>query len=267
MIKNKLHFCTYSSGKKYDISSKHIIKMAKKSGLFNKTKIYSPIDLEPSFRDRFNHILSQPRGGGFWLWKHHIIEKELSRVNNNDFVIYSDAGSSFNYHGTQRFQEYIEMLNSSNYGTFRMEGLKQHKEKYYTKKEIFNYFDVKISSRIADTSQYMGGHLIFKKNDHTLEFMNQFKATIYENIELITDSNNKEIQIEEFIENRHDQSIMSLISKKIGTVSIQNETYFDESSTTQFQYPFLSVRHYGHKFKDRTRYYLNHKKYREPIFF
>ena len=51
--------------------------------------------------------------------------------------------------------------------------------------------------------------------------MNLFKKTINENIELITDSNNKEIQIEEFIENRHDQSIMSIISKKIGTVSIK----------------------------------------------
>ncbi len=262
-----MHFCTYSSGKKYDISSKHIIKMAKKSGLFKNTKIYSPKDLEPQFRDKFKNILSQSRGGGFWLWKHHVIEKELSKANNNDFVIYSDAGSSFNYRGAQRFNEYIEMVNSSNYGTFRIEGLQQHKEKYYTKKEVFNYFDEKTSSRSGDTPQYMGGHLIFKKNDHTFEFMSLFKKIIYENIELITDHNNKEIQIEEFIENRHDQSIMSMISKKIGTASIENETYFDENSINQYQYPFLSVRHYGHKFKDRTKYYLNYKKYREPIFF
>ena len=262
-----MHFCTYSSGKKYDISSKHIIKMAKKSRLFESTRIYNPSDLELQFRNKFDDILSQPRGGGFWLWKHHIIEKELSKVNNNDFVIYSDAGSSFNYHGTERFKEYIEMVNSSNYGTFRIEGLEQHKEKYYTKKEIFNYFDLKSSDRLGDSPQYMGGHLIFKKNEHTFEFMNLFRTAINEDIELITDSNNKEIQIEEFIENRHDQSIMSMISKKIGTVSIENETYFDENSINQSQYPFLSVRHYGHRFKDRTRYYLNHKKYREPIFF
>ena len=58
--------------------------------------------------------------------KHHIIEKELAKVQT--FVIYSDAGSSFNYRGVERFNEYIEMLNSSNYGTFRIEGLEQHKE-------------------------------------------------------------------------------------------------------------------------------------------
>ena len=262
-----MHFCTYSSGKIYDISSKHIVKMANKSGIFKNTKIYGPNDLEPKFKDKFNHILSQPRGGGFWLWKHHIIEKELAKVNKNDFVIYSDAGSSFNYRGVERFNEYIEMLNSSNYGTFRIEGLQQHKEKYYTKKEIFNFFDTDTSNKIGETPQYMGGHLIFKKNDHTFEFINLFKKTINENIELITDSNNKEIQNEEFIENRHDQSIMSIISKKIGTVSIKNETYFDENSINQFQFPFLSVRHYGHKLKDRTKFYLNHKKYREPIYF
>jgi len=262
-----MHFCTYSSGKKYSISSKHITKMAKKSGLFENTKIYRPEDLDPQFREKFINILSKSRGGGYWLWKHHIIENELSKVNNNDFVIYSDAGSSFNYHGVERFKEYIEMLNSSNYGTFRIEGLKEHKEKHFTKKEIFNYFDIDTSSKFANTPQYMGGHLIFKKNEHTLEFINLFKATIYENINLISDINNKEIQIKEFVENRHDQSIMSMISKKIGTVSIQNETYFDKNSTNQYKYPFLSVRHYGHGFKDRTKYYLNHNKYREPIFF
>lgn len=267
MIKNKIHFCTYSSGKKYSISSKHIIKMAKKSGLFENTKIYKIKDLDSQFKEKFSNILSQPKGGGYWLWKHHIIEKELSILNDNDYLVYSDAGSSFNYHAVERFKEYIDMLNSSNFGTFRIEGLKNQKEKFYTKKEIFNYFDINTSSEIANTPQYMGGHLIFKKNEHTLEFINIFKATINENIKLITDFKNKEIQIKEFLDNRHDQSIMSMISKKIGTISIQNETYFEKNSTNQYKYPFLSVRHYGHGIKDRTKYYLNHKNYREPIFF
>ncbi|BCV01084.1 hypothetical protein CM15mP35_04570 [bacterium] len=33
-------------------------------------------------------------------------------------------------------------------------------------------------------------------------------------------------QIEGFNENRHDQSIFSLLSKKIGGVTIKNETHF-----------------------------------------
>ena len=34
-------------------------------------------------------------------------------------------------------------------------------------------------------------------------------------------------QIKEFIENRHDQSILSVMSKKYGSEIIENETYFE----------------------------------------
>jgi len=262
-----MHFCTYTDSKKYDMSAKHLVKLAKKSDLFSSSVIYTQNELDVEFKQRYSNILFQPRGGGYWLWKHHIIEKELNKVNENDFVIYSDAGSSFNYYAVKRFNEYIDILNDSKYGTFRIEGLKSHKEKYYTKKEIFDYFNLETESRHGNAIQYMGGHLIFKKNDHTYEFLKMFKKILENKIDLITDSHNKEIQINEFIENRHDQSLMSIISKLIGTASIKNETYFEKNSNNQHDYPFLSVRNYSQGIRDRTSFYLNMKKYREPIYF
>ena len=60
---------------------------------------------------------------------------------------------------------------------------------------------------------------------------------------------------------------MSVISKKYGGVILENETFFKKNSTSQFNYPFLSVRHYGHGFKDRIKYnYLRYKK-NTPIYF
>ena len=115
--------------------------MAKKSGLFENTKIYRPEDLDPQFREKFINILSKSRGGGYWLWKHHIIENELSKVNNNDFVIYSDAGSSFNYHGVERFKEYIKEFVVRN--GLRMHLLKEFDcilVRYY----ILNHFNVDV---------------------------------------------------------------------------------------------------------------------------
>ena len=71
-----------------------------------------------------------------------------------------------------------------------------------------------------------------------------------------------------FIENRHDQSIMSILTKLYGGIIIQNETYFTKDSSEQIDYPFLSVRNYGHGFRDRIKYQLNINKIKTtPIWF
>ena len=88
-----------------------------------------------------------------------------------------------------------------------------------------------------------------------------------EDINLLTDFYTSN-QVEKFIENRHDQSIMSLISKTMGCESIANETYFEEFSDKQYLYPFLSVRHYGHGKRDRIKYFINYKNIKKiPIYF
>ena len=50
-----------------------------------------------------------PKGGGYWIWKHHIIENMLNEMAPNDILIYCDAGASLNlnYKALKRFNEYI----------------------------------------------------------------------------------------------------------------------------------------------------------------
>ncbi|BCV01085.1 MAG: hypothetical protein CM15mV39_0900 [uncultured marine virus] len=55
----------------------------------------------------------------------------------------------FNYYAKNRFKHYVDELNASNYGNFRIECESIHKEKDWTTKELFEYFD------INDSSQYL----------------------------------------------------------------------------------------------------------------
>ena len=41
-------------------------------------------DIDPEFYAKNKFILNQPRGAGYWLWKHYIIKDALSRVNDGD---------------------------------------------------------------------------------------------------------------------------------------------------------------------------------------
>jgi hypothetical protein len=267
MSKQKIHFITYGDTQKYGISKKHILNLAKNSNIFNECIGYKKEDLDINFLNKYKKIFEASRGGGFYIWKQKIIFDHLQSMNQNDILFYSDAGSSFNPLGKKRFLEYIELLNLSEFGNLRFENKKKYIEKYWTIKELFDYFNIAMNSEEAQSTQLMGGHLMFKNNKHTnLFFENFFKTLEYDSL-LVTD-HYSENQIPGFLENRHDQSIMSIITKLIGGVILQNETFFEKGSEVQKDYPILSVRNYGHGLKDKIRYTFNvENKKNIPVFF
>ena len=267
MSKQKIFFITYGT-KQFRISAKHIIKLAKKSGFFEECIFYEPKDLSYEFKNEFNYVLSQNKGAGYWVWKHEIINETLKKINNDDIVVYCDAGSSFNYLAKERFFDYIEMLNSSKYGNFRIESDSHHLEKYWTLCETFDYFNLDPESKIGNSPQLEAGEMIFKKNDHTRKYFLEYKQVLKNNQNLITDNYDENTQIDSFRSNRHDQSLFSMLSKIRGCVSIKNETNFIDNPSAQYDSPFLTVRTYGHGYKDRFKYLINYKKkYDTPVFF
>ena len=55
---------------------------------------------------------------------------------------------------------------------------------------------------------------------------------------LITDKYNHINKHDAFKENRHDQSIFSLLTKTLGGEIIPNETHFLDNKELQYNYPF-----------------------------
>ncbi len=267
MNNRRIVFYTYGDSRKYDISKKHLIYLAKKSDIFDNLYSFSRKDVPKYDEIPYKHILRQERGGGYWIWKYLLLEKLLTNTKKNDLIVYCDSGSSFNYYAKNRLLEYFDLLDSSEFGNFRIESKKIHIEKYWTTKEIFKYFNVMDNKEITDSPQLLGGYLIFKNCEQTKYLLNIFFQLIRTDWKLITDEYNNN-QIKQFIENRHDQSILSVISKKYGSVVIENETYFENESKEQLNYPFLSVRNYGHGKKDRIKYLINYKEIKtKPVFF
>ena len=158
----KKYFLTYGD-KKFNIAKKHLSLLAKESKFFDEVITLGPNDLDKDFKAKFNEVFKDTKGGGFWIWKHKIIKNLVDDIKTNDLIIYCDAGASLNYKAEKRFNEYIEIINDSAYGNFRMDCESQFKEIQYTTKEIFNYFNVDLSSEISSSTQLQAGHMIFKK--------------------------------------------------------------------------------------------------------
>jgi len=240
MNNQKINFITYGDNE-FFIQKRHLINLARKSELFDECIGYSPKDIDREFKNKFSEILNQPRGGGFWLWKYYIIRKSLESMKQNDLLVYSDSGSSFNKMGKERFLEYIDLIKDSDKGNlrFRMEYL----ENEWTTKEIFNYFNLKPDSSHGTSGQFHATHMIFKKNSNVIAMLDSFEELLNFDPYLITDKYNSFDQIENFKENRHDQSIFSILSKIHGCVEIpKDETCMSEILENQIHFPFISTR-------------------------
>jgi len=236
-----IHFITYANHV-FEKAKIRLLNQAKDFYSFKTIGGYGPEDLPIDFTKQFNNILNMPRGAGYWIWRPILLKKKLDEMNENEFLIYLDAGCHLNKHGMNRFKEYIDLLDKSEYGILSFQ--LSHLEKCWTTKEIFNYFNINPESEIGNSGQYVGGVLVLKKNKHLMDLLDLMIKSIYDFPMMFTDHYNNQLQHKEFKENRHDQSVISILRKLYGSVVInKDESYFVPFGEGEsLKYPFWATR-------------------------
>lgn len=236
---DKIHLILYAD-EKFKNAKNRIYSEALNTNWFFSIKCYGPEDLSISFKNEFKSILSLERGGGFWIWKFDIILNRLEEINYGDFLIYIDSGCTININGSERFRQYIQMIknNEKKIISFQMD----HIEKTFTTKEIFELFGIIENDPIELSGQYVATILIMQKCDAVINIFKDGINKIKIDNNIITDYYNKN-QRPCFKDNRHDQSILSIIRKLHGSIVIQDETYnIDFNSESIQKIPFLATR-------------------------
>lgn len=234
------HLITYGT-ENFNNSKLRLLEEAINTDWFTTITLYGPEYLSDEFKETFKTLLLEQRGAGYWIWKSYIIKKRLDEIAYGDILIYLDAGCHINKNGIQRFHEYIDLLNKNDEGmlSFQMSHIM---EKKFTTQEIFSYFDLNTNSIIANSGQFVGGILLFKKNNNSILTINKFYETLYNNPLLFTDHYNAN-QDSYFEDNRHDQSILSVLRKIHGSIIIEDETYFIQHGFNEcMHYPFWATR-------------------------
>jgi hypothetical protein len=235
-----IHFISYGN-KNFNNSKKRIFGQAIQSGWFNSVTIYNPKILDKDFVKKFKDILNCNRGGGFWLWKPYIILKKLNEINENDILIYLDAGCVINPHGKKRFNDYINLLTQNN--EYIISFQLPYIEDEWTIEEIFRYFNINEENMIRKTGQILSGIIIIKKNEQSINLIKKWYNTIFDNPLLFTDNYNR-FQKNNFKANRHDQSIFSILCKLNNVQIIKDETFFTNfGNQKSLIYPFWATRY------------------------
>jgi beta-1,4-mannosyl-glycoprotein beta-1,4-N-acetylglucosaminyltransferase len=225
---SKIHFITYGNDN-FKKSKARVLKEAEEFGEFSTITGYGPEDLDDNFKEKYKDILKEKRGGGYWIWRPYILNKKFQEIDDDDIMIFLDAGCTINPKGKTRLYEYINMFNNTDKGIISFKyNSNFFKQSKWCTKEIFNYFNINVDSSFANLNQLCGGILIIKKNKHSQLFITKFLKILNDNPYLFTDKYNNNNQILEFIDNRHDQSISTIIRYQIGTILCD----YDESNNS-----------------------------------
>ncbi len=191
-------------------------------------KVYSPTDLSQDFLNDVDETITQSRGGGYWIWKPYIIYKMLNSLNENDILLYADGGCRLQKSGLSRLLEYKSMISPES-GKSVLAMRVYEPEKKWTYEEIFDYLQVPKDSAIRETNQIAATCGVFRKCKESLSLIKRWLDTARHRPDLFTDvynESNKKINTY-FMENRHDQSIFSVLVKldpENTCIVIQEET-------------------------------------------
>lgn len=211
------------------LSAKYIAKI---------DKIYSfhPEDIDLSFFNENEDILSQKRGNGLWLWKPYFINKIIHTLKDGDILFYCDSGSIF-----IRYPQVVyETLNSEQPLFICDIPLI---ESCWTKPLCFTEMDCN-SSDIKYSNQIIGTYFAIYVNDFTRHFINEWLQLCcrYELISPEGIAKNEILKKEYgygFVSHREDQSIFSLLCKKYNI-----STHRDISHRKPISY---KTEHYAYK--------------------
>lgn len=169
--------------------------------------IYNLNDIETEFKNK-NKTLFKSENYFAWISKIYLINKKLKEIGDDDILLWLDSDiKNIKEEGTCNLYSLCENSEHGIVGFHNNFWL----EKFFTKKELFDHMAL-TDNIYYDTQQCYSGILLLKKNNFTLNLVNEW-IRVGQNSELF-DNNIKYEQHTEFITHKNDQSILSLLLKK-----------------------------------------------------
>ena len=203
-------------------------------------------------RRQFPDIFKRTRGYGCMAWKAMVVNLALEGLNDNDILIYCDADLEV----TSDLTPLLQLFRTRNLRhLFFYVGehqTKNYREKFWTKRDVFVQLEAD-TSEFHDQYQIMSGFSLWRsglKFNHLAK--NWLSLSVKEHL-ICDDAPNKlgKENIEGFQAHRHDQSILSVLVRKLDdtdTNILRDPTQFGENDSVEgaslSDYPTL-VRNHG----------------------
>lgn len=212
----RIHFITYAN-EDYKNQREKLIEKARNCGAFDEVIAYTDVDIINTdfYRDN-KEILDSRHIGldgrpkiGFYLWKPFLINETLKKVNVNDIVMYIDCGDTL--HETDSLREFL-MKKMKTIDMLLTDGA--HKNSAYTRMDTFFYTGCN-GEHYYNALQIEAGIFVCKKTQFAQAIVSRWLKYCRDRRIISSDANVCGINnIDNYIESRWDQSVLSLLAKK-----------------------------------------------------
>ena len=203
-------------------------KQASESNYYDKIKILTPKDFDYEAKIKIKNLTKdkKKRGYGYWFWKPFFLSKIMNEIDYGDIIHYVDIGCHINKFASNRFNEYLNLLIDDDKWLLAFQYHKknikfsdeiefQKREEFkYTKSDLFEYFQCLYEKKITQTPQFWAGSFFIKKHIESETFLKKWNKVFKEDFHLVDDTPSKTPNFNGFLENRHDQSVFSILCKK-----------------------------------------------------
>jgi len=234
---SKLHLVIFGSGD-WEQTKFRLANQAKNTNWFETINCFSDKD---SFLKKYKKPMTGRMAGYGW-WKPAIILEIFKKIDENDIVLYLDAGFNILKENEKKLISYLEYVQKHSILAFSgkkgYDNANDITEKQWTKRDLLRHLGC--DNEKYYSKQYAGGHFFIVKNDTGRKFLENFMK-VFDDIHLANDEKSTIQEHPEFIEHRHCQSILSLLYKKTGLTGLVDESYswLDEDGPSS---PFMADR-------------------------
>ena len=160
------------------------------------------------------------RGYGYWVWKPAVLHWAHGQFPN-DHIVYVDSGSHIRSEKEFRDSFGLALYKAEMLGSLAW-NLPHHNERQWTKLEAIKL--LKSPESHLDSNQIQSGFISLIPSETRANFIDEFReVSMLRNGFFFTDDLEMH-QGQEFIEHRHDQSILSLLWKKYDLYSEVDKT-------------------------------------------
>jgi len=205
-ISKKYFLLFYDETGKYEDDLKKLEESIEKYSDFEIIRFYKK-DICPSFYKSNESILNQPRGNGYWLWKPYIINQILEKIDEDDILFYMDSKYYFLEHFNPLFynkmdKDILVWKNKPNEPVYLF--------KQWCKMDVIETFNLNHPVFVENYEICWAGSIVIRKTDITRHIIQKW-LNICCDERYITDIPSEISNSNEYIEHRHDQSLLSVV--------------------------------------------------------
>lgn len=168
--------------------------------------------IDSDFRVLHQTTLDQKRGAGYWLWKPFLIDDALSHMDDDEILLYADAGAEL----IASAQPLLDLARGPlGLAVF---GLCHHRMSRFCKRDAFVLAGID-TAEAHSRHQFLASFIVVRPTPFAREFIRRWLELSTDPRALTDQPNELGPNLPDFFDHRHDQALLSAVAIAMNVVA------------------------------------------------